>query len=222
MSPLAAATPAETAEHLRAYLMSAAPACRPAPRPGGCGELVDVRQLVPGIVALPAPPWSDAELRFMVRPEMAERLRRATAVLPSDIRLGFWEGLRPLSVQRSLWSTGLQFLRTNYPDLSGCELELALEPFVARPDGVTPPHSTGSAVDVAAVDAWGRVLHPGDAFGKLGTDALGRALRQAGLASYDAEWWHWSYGDEEWARAYDCAPLAFAPAAEFDGPGGGI
>jgi D-alanyl-D-alanine dipeptidase len=154
--------------------------------------------------------------------EVAERLEAAAAVLPSDLRLGFWEGLRPLPVQRALWESGLEFLRGVNSHLSRQELELALEPFVARPDGPAPPHSTGSAVDVAPVDAFGCVMGPGDAWGRLAVEVLSRALRETGLASYDPEWWHWSYGDEEWARAYDCVPLAFARAPEVDGPGGGI
>jgi D-alanyl-D-alanine dipeptidase len=53
-------------------------------------------------------------------------------------------------------------------------------------------------------------------------ESLARVLRETGLAHYDPEWWHWSYGDEEWARAYDCAPLAFSASPAFDGPGSGI
>ena len=48
------------------------------------------------------------------------------------------------------------------------------------------------------------------------------ALSAAGMANYEPEWWHWSFGDEEWARVYDCAPLSFAATTEFAGPGDGI
>jgi D-alanyl-D-alanine dipeptidase len=173
-------------------------------------------------VTLPAPPWSHAELRFMVRPEVAERLAQAAGVLPEDVRLGFWEGLRPIAVQQTLWETGLVFMHRNHPNLALGELELALEPFIARPDGITPPHSTGSAVDVAALDVFRRVLSPGDPWGRIGSESLARALADTGMARYDPEWWHWSYGDHEWARAYDCKPLDFIATQEFDGPGGGI
>ena len=218
-----------TAERLRAYLMGAAPeACRelemrvravhpPAPR-----GLLDLRNAAPSILSLPAPPWSDPDLRFLVRPELAERLRKTAEVLPNDLRLGLWEGLRPLAIQQSLWETSLAFLRRTYPGCDVPELEGMLERYVARPTGMPPPHSTGSAVDVAAIDVYGRVLNPQDAWGKLGTEILSRALREAGLVNYEPEWWHWSYGDEEWARANDCAPLGFDVSSEFDGPGGGI
>src|SRR5690348_2081485 len=44
----------------------------------------------------------------------------------------------------------------------------------------------------------------------------------ARLSSDLTEWLHWSYGDAEWARAYDCAPLSVTSSPEFDGPGGGL
>jgi D-alanyl-D-alanine dipeptidase len=215
------------AEQLRTYLMASAPGpcsltlsqATVASIPAG---LVDVREAVPGLVILPAPVWSHPELRFRVHPEVARRLQEAAAVLPSDVRLAFWEGLRPITVQKQLWDTSLSYLRSSYPGLTTSELEDAVEQFVARPHGSVPPHSTGSAVDVAPADAFGQVLNPGDAWGRLGVDVLSRALQDTGLANYSPEWWHWSYGDAEWARAYDCAPLAFATTTEFDGPGGGI
>jgi D-alanyl-D-alanine dipeptidase len=184
--------------------------------------LVDVRERVPGLKLLAAPPWSDPELRFLVHPEVATRLQQAVAVLPDDLRLGFWEGLRPLPVQQRLWDVSLEYLHAEYPRLTLEELETTVELFVARPGADIPPHSTGSAVDVAAVNAFGQVLSPSDAWGRLGVEVVSRALHGTGLANYTPEWWHWSYGDAEWARAYDCAPLAFATTPEFDGPGGGI
>ena len=221
------------ADQLRAHLMRMpAAASARGPRLESAGRavtripvvtegLLDVRRAVPSLLILPAPCWSDPELRFFVRPDLAARLRQATEVLPSDVRLGFWEGLRPLPIQKALWDTGLEFLRTTQPELDRAGLEAALERLIARPHGA-PPHSTGSAVDVAPVDAFGRPLGPADAWGRLAVRAVARALSSAGLANYEPEWWHWSYGDEEWARAYDCAPLESSSAPEFDGPGGGI
>lgn len=223
----AADAQAGDAERLRAYLMTAAlPLLRQAPKaarlPAVPEGLVDVRRAAPSVLLLPAPPWSDPIRRFMLRPEVAARLEEAARALPSDLRLGFWEGWRPLAVQRALWETSLAFFRSAYPAAGQRALEALLERYVARPDGPAPPHTTGSAVDVAPVDAFGRVLGPGDAWGKLAVDTLARALRRTGLANYEPEWWHWSYGDAEWARAYDCAPLAFSSAVLFEGPGDGI
>lgn len=213
------------ADLLRAHLMALGPGCCALPGTAPrtvISELVDVREVAPAVIVLDTPPWSDPELRFLVRPEVAQRLEKAADILPSDLRLGFWEGLRPIRIQRSLWEEGFQFLQRLYPDSDRAALEQELEHYVARPDGRTPPHSTGSAVDVAPLNAFREVMTPASAFGSLAVEAMGKALREAGLAHYQPEWWHWSYGDDEWARAYDCAPLPFSEAPAYDGPGGGI
>jgi len=213
---------AATAERLRRFLMEAR--CLTGgwgTAPAAPGELVDVRRAAPGLVVLPAPVWSDPGARFLVRPEVAERLDHAAEAMPVDVRLGFWEGLRPLPVQRALWRLGLRFMCAEHPHAAVAAAEAMLERYIARPAGA-PPHSTGSAVDVAPVDAYGSVLGPVDPWGRLATASMARALRGAGLAGYELEWWHWSYGDAEWARVNDCAPLEFASPLDFDGPGGGI
>src|SRR5262245_45164387 len=92
-----------TAEHLREYLQGVAPATVAARSPAESLKalivprgLVDLRAAAPGVIVLPAPAWSDPEVRFLVRPEVAERLVRAANALPANLRLGFWEGLRPV------------------------------------------------------------------------------------------------------------------------------
>lgn len=219
-------TPAAAAARLREHLLALE---RPSRGPAGDTPdlsvpkgLIDIRSRTPQIVVLPAPAWSEPELRFLVRPEVADRLAHTAATLPENLRLGFWEGLRPVSVQKTLWDRGLAFLHQSHPDSTGTELEWMLEQYVARPTGKMPPHSTGSAVDIAPVDAYGRVLTPDDAWGRLAMEQLSVRLRDTGLAHYDPEWWHWSYGDDEWARVYDCVPLAFATEAQPDSPGDGI
>jgi D-alanyl-D-alanine dipeptidase len=211
-----------SAAELRRFYMEGGPrwaesAClRPAPV-----ELVDVRK-IDRLVVLAAPQWSHSELRFLVRPEVAARLAQAARSLPEDLRIGFWEGYRPLTVQRALWDEGLAYLRQHQPGAAQHELEDALSELVARPGAVPPPHSTGSAVDIAPIDGFGRTLTPDDAWGRMGFDIMAGHLRASGLAGYALEWWHWSYGDHEWAREFDCAPLPFAAREEYDGPGGGI
>lgn len=184
-------------------------------------ELVDVRS-IKRLEVLTAPQWSHPDLRFLVRPEVAARLAEASQSLPDDLRIGFWEGYRPLTVQRALWDEGLVYLRRHHPDIALDTLEVALSEMVARPGAVPPPHSTGSAVDIAPIDAFGRTLTPDDAWGRMGYDIMAGHLRATGLAGYSLEWWHWSYGDHEWAREFDCAPLPYAHREEYDGPGGGI
>src|SRR5947208_1381951 len=116
------AAAAATAEQLRAYLMALAPTAplREGTAPHGLGQ---VQAAAPAVLLLAAPAWSDPRLRCLVRPEVAERLQRAAGMLPENLRLGFWEGLRPLAVQQALWRTGLEYLRGSYPHWSAADLE---------------------------------------------------------------------------------------------------
>lgn len=50
---------------------------------------------------------------------------------------------------------------------------------------------------------------------------LRRAMMSAGFAPFDGEWWHFSYGDKEWARFYRRPgalydQVAFADAQKVD------
>lgn len=203
-TPLAdrAAAVAPNAQDLRDILSSLHPtyfgehydaAGLPARPVSALQELVDVREAAPGLVMLPAPSWSEPEQRFLVRPELGERLRRAAHALPSDLRIGFWEGYRPLAVQWALWNTGLDLLRAAQPLIAEAQLEVLLETYVARPDA-TALHSVGRAVDIAVLNAAGEVFDLETRRGRLAYAIFARALTRSGLDSYDREWWHWSYG----------------------------
>ncbi|MBV9470169.1 MAG: hypothetical protein JOZ57_13115, partial [Abitibacteriaceae bacterium] len=168
-SPLATA---QIAQQLRAALMNLHPLTGPdfsALHSGPVAmpiELNDVRECAPNVVVLPAPPWSAAEPRLWVRPEVGERLRRAAHALPSNLKIGFWEGFRPLVTQQALWNIGLVLLPILQPGLRRDELEWVLESCVARPNA-TAEHSTGYALDIAVLDESHQVLDPRDARGQL-------------------------------------------------------
>ncbi|HEX8552298.1 MAG TPA: hypothetical protein VF681_12180 [Abditibacteriaceae bacterium] len=189
------------ASQLRATLMSLAPASRPRlwDKPGGVCDapsgLVDVRHVAPGVRILSSPPWSAPVERHWVHSGVAMRLELAAHALPCGRFLGFWEGFRPLSIQRSLWHTGLELVSELYPTLSTEQLENLLETYIARP---TPdaPHTRGRAVDVAILDEEGRVRDDREHL-----RLLSQALTESGLSNYEPEWWHWSLKEAAGIRA---------------------
>ena len=98
------------------------------------------------------------------------------------------------------------------------------------------PHATGGAVDLTLCRD-GQPLDMGTGFddfsGLARTAALeGRcppALEQArenrrflfhlmasvGLVNYDSEWWHFAYGERQWAARTGCAPIyGFCPECD--------
>ena len=191
----------QAAEQLRARLMDIAPTQNQeswrerAARSRASFGLTDIRREAPHIAVLPAPIWSASRQRFWVRPELAARLAQAARELPSPWTLGFWEGFRPLNVQRSLWEAGLSLLKESHPQLSQMQLENVLETYVARPTS-NAPHSAGRAVDVAVIDRAGKILDATTSEGRIGLAAMSSAMKSAGLSNYEPEWWHWSHDED--------------------------
>ena len=80
-------------------------------------------------------------------------------------------------------------------------------------------HPTGGAVDIRIIDANGKPLDMGTDIHDFVKNSyvhtpfiskeawhnrqlLRLCMLTAGFAPYDGEWWHFSYGDREWARYY--------------------
>lgn len=100
-----------------------------------------------------------------------------------------------------------------------------------------PPHATGAAVDLTLRDRFGAPLHMGTIFDDVTeasntahfedvpetasfSDIEARANRRAlfhlmaaeGFANNPTEWWHFSYGDQMWARISGVAAAVYGPA----------
>lgn len=90
--------------------------------------------------------------------------------------------------------------------------------FIAVPE--VAGHPTGGAVDVMIYDANNNKLDFGTPMHGLEKDSyafcpfisdeatinrklLRRIMQSVGFAPYDGEWWHFSYGDREWAAYYN-------------------
>jgi len=86
-------------------------------------------------------------------------------------------------------------------------------------------HPAGAAVDIQMLRA-GKPLDFGTAIWEFVPDSytfspfvsrgawtnrllLRRTMMQAGFAPFDGEWWHFSYGDKEWAKYYDKAAAIY-------------
>ena len=99
----------------------------------------------------------------------------------------------------------------------------------------TPPHVTGGAVDIT-LDAGAGPLALGTDFDSFepaagvaaleGLDSPDAVLRRvlywslvsAGFAPYAQEWWHYSYGDQNWAIFTSQPQARYGEATESDGP----
>jgi D-alanyl-D-alanine dipeptidase len=145
-------------------------------------------------------------------------LCRASAALPSDVRLGVVEGWRAPHIQRRMYLAVWQRFQALHPNWSDVTLRRVVNRYTAPLNlRVPPPHSTGGAVDLVLLAPDGSILDhtsPYDLFdshcwsfdapnlsdtARRTRDTLAQALLSAGLTNYPSEYWHWSYGDQGWA-----------------------
>lgn len=206
-----------------------------------CGEpLIDITARSPRIrygaayLKLGLPGALD---RCFVRLGVWKRLQRVLELLPKGYSLLIFDGLRPLRVQRAIYSQFKADLQRDRPELSPDELERALDDFVARPvkrPDRPAPHTTGGAVDLTLC-LEGVPLDMGTDFDDLTNQAhtdwfetvpgmegvrdrrrfLYHAMGTAGFVNYGCEWWHYSYGDRQWGRTTGRTPLyGFCPECD--------
>lgn len=134
-----------------------------------------------------------------------------------------WDGYRTLKTQKILYDNYYKELEKEHPDWNDEQIRKAVEIFVSPPshDPRFPaPHNTGGAIDLTIVDASGNEIPMGTPFDEFTERAFTnhfegkpkfkevhenrmlfkRVMEEAGFANYFEEWWHYSYGDQEWAK----------------------
>lgn len=213
------------------------------PAPRECGEpLVDPTLLSPRIVygAAYLRQGLPGEETCLVRETVAQKLCQAAERLPEGYGVHIFDSLRSLGVQKALYDQFRKTAEREHPGLSPRELEDIIDEFVAlpvkRPDRPSP-HATGGAVDLTLTRD-GQLLDMGTGFDDFTvlahTDALERdcppALEEArrnrrilywlmdsvGLVNYSSEWWHYAYGERQWAARTGGEPIyGFCPRCDF-------
>lgn len=154
--------------------------------------------------------------RVFVRRIVLQKLKRAAKLLSDQddsLQLEVLYGYRALEIQRSLFKRYKARLDSQY---SGNELLAAVHRLIAVPE--VAGHPTGGAVDIQ-ITKNGKPLDFGTKVYKFVPDTftfspfiskeawnnrqlLRWVMMQAGFAPFDGEWWHFSYGDKEWAKYY--------------------
>ncbi|MCB9988301.1 MAG: hypothetical protein H6868_03080 [Rhodospirillales bacterium] len=138
-------------------------------------------------------------------------------------------GYRSQAIQKENYHKIKSNIATQFPDLDESSLNEAVHRYIAIPN--VAGHPTGGAVDVRILTPDGKQLDMGSdlhAFSKesytfnpylskdvwLNRQKLRQCMLLAGFAPFDGEWWHFSYGDREWAAYYN-RPLAFYDQIDF-------
>lgn len=160
---------------------------------------------------------------ILVRDSVAKKLAAVNKSLmtTNDVVLKVVYGYRHPDVQKQyFYNRKVELHKENpSPSISETELVRLTHSFVAVPS--VAGHPTGGAVDVTVVDKYGKDLDFGNIIAdytnpeviKTFADVpkeqsenrtmLHNAMVSQGFAPFYGEWWHFSYGDREWAAFYN-------------------
>lgn len=170
-----------------------------------------------------------------LRQEAYSRLKRALQLLPNEYSLILYDGFRPIQVQQAIYKLFSEDLKKRNPELGQRQLHEETIKFVALPSVEplrTSPHITGGAIDLTLGDANGNELDLGTVFDEISDKSATRyfeshltenevALKNrrilyncmisVGFNNYDAEWWHYDYGNVSWARREGSIIVPYGP-----------
>ena len=156
-----------------------------------------------------------------VRDSVAQKLARIEKNLKDKgYRLRVAYGYRHPDVQLDYFKKRREIVSKQRPDLKDAALDRYVYNFVARPD--VAGHPAGAAIDITLVTLDGDDVDMGTKIAdysdedKIKTYASGLtdvqvdnrkvlhdAMISEGFAPFYGEWWHFSYGDREWAAFYE-------------------
>lgn len=151
-----------------------------------------------------------------VRQSVLNKLSQAAILLASydpTLELEVVYGYRTLEIQTQLFEKYKLELSDKF---SGTELIEAVHQYIAVPE--VAGHPTGGAIDIQILQE-GKPIDFGTKIWEFVKDSLTfspfiskeawrnrqllrRMMLTVGFAPFDGEWWHFSYGDKEWAKYY--------------------
>lgn len=171
--------------------------------------------------------WTGFDI--LVRNSVARNLAEANKYLQThyNLSLKVVYGYRSPEVQTKYFEVRYEELKRENPSMDDAGLRRLTHNFVAMPDAAG--HTLGAAIDVTLVDDHGKECDMGTKVADY-TDPVAiqtfatvsekqatfrnmllAAMTEAGFAPFLGEWWHYSYGDKEWAAYYGYEKALYAP-----------
>lgn len=167
---------------------------------------------------------------IFVRDTVAKKLAKAHTALKScgDFRFRVVYGYRHPKIQQKYFEQKRAELKKLHPSFNNKKLDSLTHNFIAVPS--VAGHPTGGAIDLTIVDAKEKELNMGTKIAdfkdaeKIKTFAKGLSKKQKSnrlllhnilvkenFAPFYGEWWHFSYGDREWACFYGKKQSIYSP-----------
>jgi len=194
--------------------------------------LVDIRIYDPDIIAncekKDMIPYTGSDI--FVRDAVAKKLAKAQKNIRryGKLRLKIVYGYRHPEIQKKYFKQRRAELKKLHPSLNNEGLDSLTHNFIAVP--TVAGHPTGGAIDVTIVDAKEKELDMGTKIAdfknaeRIKTFAKGLSNKQRSnrlllrniliqekFAPFYGEWWHFSYGDREWACFYGKKKSLYSP-----------
>lgn len=174
------------------------------------------------------------EPSFFVRKTIAEKLMKASLILPEGINLVLIEGYRNLKSQQESWDGKFQKLKQENPAWTDEQVETQVRLVVAKPAPLAN-HHCGGAVDVTLVYSDGTLLDMGTPYPsevmsadwhkkfrmlsdeisseqKVNRKILRDAMEIQDFVWYPGEWWHYCWGDRMWVAYSNQTECFYGPA----------
>ena len=150
-----------------------------------------------------------------VRKGVADRLNIAQSSLPKGFKLMIECAYRSPKMQQKSYDAVYKKLQKEHPSWVEKQLEIEMEKRVSPVD--IAPHCTGGTIDLTIVNTDNQQLDMGTSLDEFSEKTytnsqsisnnaiknrslLIKVMTSAGFVNFPAEWWHWSYGDREWAN----------------------
>ncbi|MBT4723200.1 hypothetical protein HOB30_05570 [Candidatus Falkowbacteria bacterium] len=136
----------------------------------------------------------------------------------SNYKLRVSYGYRHPEIQREYFNKVEKKIKKEYPDFNKLQLNTEIHKYVAHPN--VAGHPTGGAVDLTItekdipLDMGCEIMDFSDpdkmscncsnlaAEQQKNRELLQRLMINEGFAPFYGEWWHFCYGDKEWAKYY--------------------
>ncbi len=194
--------------------------------------LVDLRQATPEVLCV----YEKQDMiplvgdRIFVRQSVAEKIRRAGAELIKgrpEAQFKVVYGYRAPEIQEKYFEERKQEIKKTDPEITEDKLIRQTHLHIAVPD--VAGHPTGGAIDITITTPEGDLdmgtkIADFSAGDKIETFASGLTEEQQqnrkllhdllvkqGFAPFYGEWWHFSFGDREWAAFYNQPQSLYSP-----------
>lgn len=179
-----------------------------------CGEpLVDLKKICPELIIRLG---KKNEIAY-VRQTIALKIKKALSFLPKGTTFIIRSAWRSPKTQEETFKSFVRKAKKNFPKASNKQIIRIAQKYVAPFKGkYTSGHLTGGAIDLRLFKN-GRKVPMNSKKLSYSQNALSNqpklpwylrrnreimfsALNKVGLSNYPKEFWHWSYGDIQWAK----------------------